>query len=40
MARYKCPILMCNRPETGGKLIRDILRYEMREALERMVDYD
>lgn len=40
MARYKCPVLMCNRPETGGKLIRDILRYEMREALERMVDYD
>lgn len=40
MARYKCPILMCNRPETGGKLIRDILRYEMREALERMVHYD
>lgn len=40
MARYKCPILMCNCPETGGKLIRDILRYEMREALERMVDYD
>ena len=40
MARYKCPILLCNRPETGGKLIRDILRYEMREALERMVDYE
>lgn len=40
MARYRCPVLMCNRPETGGKLIRDILRYEMREALERMVDYE
>ena len=38
MARYKCPILMCNRPDTGGKLIRDVLRYEMREALERMAD--
>ena len=40
MARYKCPILMCNRPDTGGKLIRDILHYEMREALERLVDYE
>lgn len=38
MARYKCPILMCNRSDMGGKLIRDVLRYEMREALERMVD--
>ena len=38
MARYKCPILMCNRSDTGGKLIRDVLRYEMREALERMAD--
>lgn len=37
-ARYDAPIFMCNRPETGGKLIRDILKYEMREALERMVD--
>ena len=36
-ARYNSPIFMCDRPETGGKLIRDILRYEMREALERMV---
>ena len=39
MARYRCPILMCKRPETGGKVIRDVLRYEMREALESMVDY-
>ena len=38
-ARYQCPIVMCERPETGGKLIRDILHYEMREALEKMVDY-
>lgn len=39
-ARYDAPIFMCNRPETGGKLIRDILKYEMREALERMVEYE
>lgn len=39
-ARYGCPILMCERPETGGKLIRDILHYEMREALDRMVTYE
>lgn len=39
MARYKCPIIMCERSETGGKLIRDILHYEMRNALESMVDY-
>ena len=39
MARYKCPIILCDRPDTGGKLIRDILHYEMREALDRMVDY-
>lgn len=38
-ARYKCSIMFCERAETGGKLIRDILKYEMREALERMVDY-
>lgn len=38
-ARYGCSILMCNRPDTAGKLIRDILHYEMREALDRMVDY-
>ena len=40
MARYRCPILMCDRAETGGKLIRDILHFEMREHLEEMVDYD
>ena len=39
-ARYQSPIILCKRPDTGGKLIRDILRYEMREALERMVDND
>lgn len=39
-ARYQSPIFMCQRPETGGKLIRDILHYEMREALERLVDYE
>ena len=39
-ARYQSPIFMCNRPETGGKLIRDILHYEMREHLDKMVgDY-
>lgn len=38
-ARYKCPIVMCKRSDTGGKLIRDILHYEMREALDRMVGY-
>lgn len=37
-ARYGCSILMCEKPETGGKLIRDILHYEMREALDRMVE--
>ena len=38
-ARYKCSVIMCERSDTGGKLIRDILYYEMREALERMVEY-
>lgn len=37
-ARYGCMVTLCERPDTGGKLIRDILHYEMREALERMVD--
>ena len=36
MARYNCQVLFC-RPQTTGKLIRDILRYEMREALEKMM---
>lgn len=40
MARYRCPILMCDKPETAGKIIRDILYYEMREHLDGMVDYD
>jgi len=39
-ARYGCSVVMCKRPETAGKLIRDILHYEMREHLERMVGYD
>lgn len=34
-ARYGSPVFLCRRPETGGKLIRDILHYEMREALEQ-----
>ena len=38
-ARYGCSLLVCDRPDTAGKLIRDILHYEMREALDRMVDY-
>lgn len=38
-ARYGCAVLMCERSDTGGKLIRDILHYEMREALDRMVEY-
>ena len=38
-ARYGCSIFLCERSDTGGKLIRDILHYEMREALDRMVDY-
>lgn len=39
-ARYGCPVVMCRRSETGAKLIRDILHYEMREALDRMVESD
>lgn len=39
-ARYDCPLFLCERPETGGKLIRDILHYSMREALDGMVDYE
>ena len=39
-ARYKCPLILCQRSDTGGKLIRDILHYEMREALEGMVKYE
>lgn len=36
-ARYGSPIFLCKTPETSGKLIRDILKYEMREHLERML---
>ena len=38
LARYDCQILFC-KPQTTGKLIHDILRYEMREALEKMIAY-
>ena len=38
-ARYHAPLFLCGRSDTGGKLIRDILHYEMREHLESMVDY-
>ena len=38
-ARYNCMVLLCEHSGTGGKLIRDILHYEMREALDRMVYY-
>ena len=38
-ARYGCMVTLCEHSGTGGKLIRDILHYEMREALDRMVDY-
>jgi len=39
LARYNCILIFC-KAETSGKLIRDILHYEMREALDRMVSYD
>ena len=35
-ARYNCPIMFCSE-RTSGKLIRDILYYEGREMLERMM---
>ena len=35
-ARYGTSILMCRSPDTASKLIRDILRYEMREALQKL----
>lgn len=34
LARYDCQILMC-KPETSGKLIRDVLYREGKERLER-----
>lgn len=37
LSRYDCTILFC-RAETTGSLIRDILYYETREMLMRMVD--
>ena len=36
MARYQCQVLFCKH-QTTGRLIHDILRYEMREALEGMM---
>lgn len=36
LSRYNCVLIFC-KAETSGKLIRDILHYEMREALDRMV---
>ena len=39
LARYNCVIVFC-KAEMSGKLIHDILYYEMREALERLVDYE
>ena len=38
LARYNCVLVFC-KAEMSGKLIRDILKYEMREALEGMIDY-
>lgn len=38
LSRYNCVLIFC-KAEMSGKLIRDILKYEMREALDRMVDY-
>ena len=37
LARYNCQIIFCNK-HTTGKLIRDVLYREGREALMRMVD--
>ena len=36
-ARYDCRIVFC-KEETTGRLVRDILHYEARALLERMVD--
>lgn len=37
LARYNCQLIMC-KSETSGRLIKDILYREAREAVERMVD--
>lgn len=37
LARYDCQIVFC-RPETSGRLIRDILYRELKERLEAMPD--
>lgn len=39
LARYDCQIIMC-RAETSGRLIRDILYREAKEALTRMTEDD
>ena len=36
LSRYNCVLIFC-KSEMSGRLIRDILRYEMREILERMM---
>lgn len=35
MARYNCPLIFC-KPETTGRLIKDILYREMKERLEKL----
>lgn len=37
LARYNCQLIFCSQ-QTSGRLIRDILYREGREALERMLD--
>ena len=37
LARYDCQLLFC-KPETTGKLIRDVLYREGKERLERMAE--
>lgn len=37
LARYDCRLIFC-KAESTGRIIRDILHYEARELLERMVD--
>ena len=38
LSRYNCVLVFC-KAEVSGRLIRDILHYEMRERLNGMVDY-
>lgn len=37
LSRYDCQLIMC-KSESSGKIIRDIIYYEARENLMRMVD--